>query len=370
MRALRSSRFSNTTARPSTSNSAGVAAAPLEDRAVGREAALQDDEPAHRRDRTVEAANHVVVDPSSGRRRAARATSCPRPSCNRDAADAAARAAPRRRRRPRGSPPCSLRPTGFRSTSTGVSSEISFRRCAEMRMPSRPAIAVRCTTGVRRAAERHQQAKRVLDRLRRDDGGGRDRVLRQANGGPARRLGRHEPLRIDGGNRCRSRQRHSQRFRDARHRARRAHDRAGAGRHRQPAFDFGDLVLVDFAGAELRPEAPAIGARAEALAVIRARSTSDPSPAASAGRSADAAPINCAGTVLSQPPIEHDGIHRLRADHLLDVHRHQVAEHHAGRVEEDLAQRNRSGTRAATRRPRARRARRPRRAAACTDGNC
>ena len=38
---------------------------------------------------------------------------------------------------------------------------------------------------------------------------------------------------------------------------------------------------------------------------------------------------------------QHDRVHRLGADHLLDVHRHEVAEHHAGRIEEDLAQRDR-----------------------------
>ena len=37
---------------------------------------------------------------------------------------------------------------------------------------------------------------------------------------------------------------------------------------------------------------------------------------------------------------QHHRIHRLGADHLLHVHRHQVAEHHAGRVEEHLAQRD------------------------------
>src|SRR3546814_2073539 len=35
------------------------------------------------------------------------------------------------------------------------------------------------------------------------------------------------------------------------------------------------------------------------------------------------------------------GIHRLRRDHLLNVHRHEIAIEHAGRIEEGLAERDR-----------------------------
>ena len=56
-----------------------------------------------------------------------------------------------------------------------------------------------------------------------------------------------------------------------------------------------------FAGAVFRPEAPAVGAGAEPLAVDAIGSIGPPTSWI-AGRSADAAPINCAGTVLSQPP--------------------------------------------------------------------
>jgi len=38
---------------------------------------------------------------------------------------------------------------------------------------------------------------------------------------------------------------------------------------------------------------------------------------------------------------EHHRVHGLRAHHFLGVHRHEVAEFHAGRIEKDLAERNR-----------------------------
>ena len=60
-----------------------------------------------------------------------------------------------------------------------------------------------------------------------------------------------------------------------------------------------------------------------------------------AGRSADAAAIICAGNRLVAAADQHHGVHRLGADHLLGVHRHQVAQEHAGRVRERLVDRDR-----------------------------
>ena len=66
------------------------------------------------------------------------------------------------------------------------------------------------------------------------------------------------------------------------------------------------------------------------------RRASGPVGSTTAGMSALAAAISCAGSVLSQPPIEHHRVHRLGADHLLGVHRHQVAQEHASGVGEAL----------------------------------
>ena len=61
-------------------------------------------------------------------------------------------------------------------------------------------------------------------------------------------------------NRRAHRQRQAERFGDAGHGAGGAHHHAGADRRREPAIDGLDLDLVDFAGAEFRPQAAAIGA--------------------------------------------------------------------------------------------------------------
>ena len=57
-----------------------------------------------------------------------------------------------------------------------------------------------------------------------------------------------------------------------------------------------------------------------------------------AGTSALAAPISCAGKVLSQPPSNDDAVDA--PDHLLGIHGHEVSEQHACRTQKRLAQRD------------------------------
>ena len=101
-----------------------------------------------------------------------------------------------------------------------------------------------------------------------------------------------------------------------------------------------DLRRGHLAAAILRPEPAAIGARTEALAAIRRRQhrTGEKLDRRNIGRRRA---HQLRGDGLVAAADEHDRIHRLRADHLLDVHRHQVAEHHAGRTEEHFAERDR-----------------------------
>ena len=91
-------------------------------------------------------------------------------------------------------------------------------------------------------------------------------------------------------------------FRKAGHRGSGAHHGACAGRDRQPAFDLFDFLLVDRPCAIFRPEGAAVGAAPSLCPLCR---PVDIGPVTTwiAGTFADAAPINCAGTVLSQPPI-------------------------------------------------------------------
>ena len=68
---------------------------------------------------------------------------------------------------------------------------------------------------------------------------------------------------------------------------------------------------------------------------------------------------------------QHHRVHRLRADHLLGVHRHQVAQVHAGRMREALVDRDGREIPSAARRPASRRASPPRSAAArCRGRGC
>ena len=142
--------------------------------------------------------------------------------------------------------------------------------------------------------------------------------------------------RRDGGG---ARQAHAEGFGDRRHRAGGTHDGATAGGGGEIALDVVDVGLRELARAEPSPEAPAVGARTQSLASIRECQH----------RSADELDRRnvrrCRahqqrGHGLVAAADQDHGIHRLRADHFLDVHRHQVAEHHAGGMEEHLAQRN------------------------------
>ena len=94
------------------------------------------------------------------------------------------------------------------------------------------------------------------------------------------------------------------------------------------------------AGAMLAPQAAAVGAGAQHLALEMAdqhrpdrqhdRRTVDARRRHQLGRQ---------GLVAAAD--QHDRVHRLGADHLLGVHRHQVAQEHAGRMREALVDRHR-----------------------------
>ena len=119
----------------------------------------------------------------------------------------------------------------------------------------------------------------------------------------AGRLRRAQPIGMHGRDRRGAGQNETERLGDAGHGGGRAHHGAGAGGHRELAFDLRDFLVVDLAGAIARPEASAIGAGTEPLAAVTARSSSGRPPASPPAAPADTAPISCAGTVLSQPPI-------------------------------------------------------------------
>ena len=191
-----------------------------------------------------------------------------------------------------------------------------------------------------RAADRHQHPQRILDRIGVTIRSGVSLERGKLHRGAAGRFGGAQPVGMDRRDRRAAGQDHAERLGDRSHRARRSHHRAGPGGRREVAFDLVDLVAVDLAGAVPGPEPPAIGAGAEPLA-MPARGQHRP------GDEPDGRPVGrdrahqLGRHGLVAAADQHDRIHRLGADHLLGVDRHQVAEHQAGRAEKHLAERDR-----------------------------
>ena len=190
-----------------------------------------------------------------------------------------------------------------------------------------------------RAAEREQHAQRVLDRFRVDQLRWLKFRADQLDRRGAGRLGGAQAIRVHGRDRRGAGQADAERFGEAGHGRGGAHHRAGAGGHRELAFDLGDFVGIDVAGAIARPEAAAIGAGAEPLAAV-------PAGHHRAGDQRDGGPVGghrahqLRRHGLVAAAHQHHRIHRLRADHFLGVDRHQVAVFEAGRREEHFAERN------------------------------
>ena len=194
--------------------------------------------------------------------------------------------------------------------------------------------------GVRGATDRQEHAERVLDRPRRDDLARPQTRRRQRHGLLSARLRRAQPVGVNRGDRRRPRQRHAERLRERGHRTGRAHHGARARRRRQVRLDALDLHRGDPASAVLGPEAPAIRARAQALTTVVHRHHG-PRQELDGGHVGRRGAHELSRDRLVAAAHQHDGVHRLRADHLLDVHGHEVAEHHARRGEEHLAERDR-----------------------------
>ena len=157
--------------------------------------------------------------------------------------------------------------------------------------------------------------------------------------GGAGGFGGAQAVGMDGGNRSGAGQADAERFGQARHGRRGAHHRAGAGRHGELTLDLVDFLVVNIAGAIARPVAAAVGAGAEPLAAMpsghhRARDQRDRRPV---GRHRS---HKLCRHGLVATAHQHNRVHRLRADHLLGIDRHQVAILEAGRCQENFTERD------------------------------
>ena len=190
-----------------------------------------------------------------------------------------------------------------------------------------------------RAADRQQHAQRILHRIFVDQRPGRERGADQLDRRGAGRLGGAQAVGVHGGN-CRGAgQAHAERLGEAGHGRGGAHHRAGAGRHRKLAFDLRNLFGIDIAGAVARPETPAVGAGTEPFAAI-ASGHHRPGDQRDGRTIGGDRAHQLRRHRLVAAAHQHHRVHRLGADHLLGVDRHQVAVFEAGRREKDLAERD------------------------------
>ena len=209
-----------------------------------------------------------------------------------------------------GTPParkrCSKRcsPEGRRLPITGVRRRARRSGRASARTPSRPASASRCTTAFVAAAERHQQRDGVVEGGRPSgSASGRWALPRERDGARARsRSAARSAPRVDGGDR-----------RGAGQRTCRAPRPAPPSWTPCPSRCSGRPRASPPPRAPRTPPATSVrraarrrNARGRCRRRARGRGSTPactgPPVTMIAGTSALAAPISCAGTVLSQPP--------------------------------------------------------------------
>ena len=133
--------------------------------------------------------------------------------------------------------------------------------------------------------------------------------------------------------------RQSERFDHRRHRRRRAHRVAVPGAARHHRLGREERLGAERAGAHLLAHPPHVGRRAEAPAEVAAgehRPTGQH----------DRRQVDRGGAHhhrrrgLVAAGEQHDAVDRVALDRLLDVHRHQVAQQHRGRLDLRLAERH------------------------------
>ena len=233
----------------------GVRRRLLDDRAARREIAVEHRDAALRIDRLVE--RHARRPASNAGPRASsffaeRAAGDRQRS--RDSAAASFRAEASAMPPACESPPCNAGPDGFRSTSTGVSRPIRSSACRSTSMPSASGDRGEMNDAVGRSADREQHAHRVFECFG-------VRILSMVRLSCAictacvpGALGDAHAVRRDRGRRCAARQRHAERFGDARHRARRAHHRTGAARSRRAGCSPSAISASSISSARKRPQ--------------------------------------------------------------------------------------------------------------------
>ena len=193
--------------------------------------------------------------------------------------------------------------------------------------------------GVGGAADGEKHAQGVFESV-----GGENAIGGEPRGAQPHRcfsrcFGRAQPIRVHGGNGGRPGQGHAERLREAGHGAGGAHHRAGSRGGGEPALDAVDLVLGYLSRPVAPPEAAAVRARAESLA-LPAPGHHGSGHELDGGHARGGCSHELGGHRLVAAAHEDHRVHGLGPHHLLDVHGHEIAIEHARRLEEDLAERD------------------------------
>ena len=312
----------------------------LEHRAGRREVAAQDRDAAARGQRPIERTDDFGVPV-----RRVLAVLPDRLAVHRHrVADAADRAPPahesRPARRPRSrNPPSGSGPTASGRRCVGTSRPRSSQSCSVSGTPMRPAIASRWMTALvdpptapfTRIAFSNAARVRICESR---TSCSTISTMRRPAGAPARTAASRRPESP----RCCGSVRPSASD-HRRHRRRRAHDVARAGRSRHARLGLHELLLAHRAGLDVFAEAPDVGARAEVLAAelaVQHRAAGDDERGQVAARRAH----DERRRRLVAAAEQHDAVDRVAANRLLDVHAGEIAEQHGGRAQARLAERH------------------------------
>ena len=247
-------------------------------------------------------------------------------------------------RRRAGSPPASKKssisrdPAGMMSTRSGKREPTRSMSSSVSGTPTRPARASRWITALvdppiadsTRMAFSNASIVRMLLGLQVLPDHLDDSPTGEVSESPASRVRSREG--------CTLRKRHPERLCHRRHRRRRPHRVAvpGAARHRRLGRD--ELLGAHQSGADVLAHAPHVGGGAEGLALVTPRQHRP------TGQH-DRREVNRRGAHqhrrrgLVAARQQHDAVERIASQRLLDVHRHQVAQQHRGRLDQGLAQR-------------------------------
>ena len=184
-----------------------------------------------------------------------------------------------------------------------------------------------------------QCSDRILERRLGEDVRGLEIALDQVDDLPTRRLGQLPSARVDGRHGGAAGQRQPERLGHAGHRRRGAHRHAVPVRARHRVLNLRELLLGDAPCSQLLVVVPAVAARSELAAApvaVQHRAAGDHDRRDVRARRAE----DARGVRLVAAGEQHHAVERIRADGLLDVHRHQVAVQHRRGLHQRLAERH------------------------------